>query len=296
MPGLTTLPSDTTVEEAVAVIERDGGVIIENLFSGDVLSGLQRDIAAALSTTSFGVEDDFAGMKTKRAGAMFARSDHMVDVVTDPTFHGIAETLLCTPVPVWAGEHRVMVAPSLQVGVTQSIHITPGQGAQPLHRDDAAWLWRHPGFGREARVQIMVAISDFTEQNGATRVIPGSHRWDDEQAPKLADSVAAEMTAGSALIWIGSTYHGGGENVSDAPRTGLTASLDISILRQEENQYLSLPLERVRALPERVQRLLGWAGGEEYFLGWVELDGRMASPMELLANADYTDIGSVPRG
>ncbi|WP_274008958.1 phytanoyl-CoA dioxygenase family protein, partial [Escherichia coli] len=74
--------------------------------------------------------------------------------------------------------------PDIQVGVTQAIQIHPGQGVQPLHRDDSVWLWRHPGYNREARVQIMIAITDFSEENGGTLVIPGSHKWDDERMPK----------------------------------------------------------------------------------------------------------------
>ena len=99
--------------------------------------------------------------------------------------------------------------------MTQAIQILPGQGLQPLHRDDSVWLWRHPNYGREARFQVMVAVSDFTAANGATLVIPGSHKWDDERMQQ-EEAVSAEMSAGDALFFIGSTYHGGGKNTSDA--------------------------------------------------------------------------------
>lgn len=294
MVALTTLPNTAPLEEVVAVVERDGGVIVEGLFSGELLEALQRDVESALNTTPFGVDPDFAGTLTQRSGAMFARSDHMAEVATHPTYVGIANALLRKPITVFAGEHPVPITPGVQVGLTQAIRIAPGQGAQVLHRDDAVWLWRHNGDGREARVQIMVAISDFTAENGGTRVIPGSHRWDDERAPKLEESVSTEMTAGSALFWVGSVYHGGGQNTSSEPRTGLTMSLDLSFLRQEENHYLSIPLERVKSFPPDVQQLLGWAGGGEHFLGWVERDGQMSDPMALLQLDEYTEIGLVP--
>jgi ectoine hydroxylase-related dioxygenase (phytanoyl-CoA dioxygenase family) len=104
----------------------------------------------------------------------------------------------------------------------------------------------------------MIAASEFTARNGATRVIPGSHRWDDERGPREDEAVPAEMRAGSALLWLGSTYHGAGANRSDGPRTGLSYALDLGNLRQEENQYLSIPLDVVRGYPEDVQRLLGY--------------------------------------
>jgi ectoine hydroxylase-related dioxygenase (phytanoyl-CoA dioxygenase family) len=154
-----------------------------------------------------------------------------------------------------------------------------------LHRDDAVFLWRHPTYGREARLQIMVALSDFTADNGATLVIPRSHLWDDDRRPERSEAIPAVMQAGSALLFLGSTYHGGGENcTADQVRTGLTTGLDLSFLRQEENMYLSLPADVVRSYPDEIQRLLGWSAGRN-FLGWIEIDGQMTDPIVLLQDA-----------
>ncbi|MEU0265131.1 phytanoyl-CoA dioxygenase family protein [Nocardioides sp. NPDC006303] len=293
MVGLTTLPNTASVDDVVAIIERDGGVIVEDLFGGNVLEGLQRDIELAINSVPEGVDAEFAGTKTRRAGALFARSEHMIDVATNPIYQGAARAILQKPLHVFFGEERTEITPQIQIGTTQAIHIQPGQGAQVLHRDDTVWMWRHPDYGREARVQIMVAITDFTHENGGTQVIPGSHKWDDDRAPKVSEAVSTEMKAGSALIWIGSTYHGGGNNTSDGPRTGLTMAFDLAFLRQEENQYLSIPLEKVKSFPEDVQRLLGWESGES-FLGFVEKDGQMTDPMDILNSAEYEEIGRIP--
>jgi ectoine hydroxylase-related dioxygenase (phytanoyl-CoA dioxygenase family) len=136
----------------------------------------------------------------------------------------------------------------------------------------------------------MLAISDFTEENGATRVIPGSHQWDDERMPTQEETVAAEMKAGSALLWMGSVYHGGGANTSSSPRTGLTMAYDLAFLRLEENHFLSLPIERVRQLPPEMQRLLGWSASST-LLGWVEIDGQMRDPQELLGMPAFSEPG-----
>ncbi|MND17490.1 Phytanoyl-CoA dioxygenase (PhyH) [compost metagenome] len=283
--SLVTLPGTASVEHVVEIIERDGGVIIADFMASDVLSELKQQIDAALDTSSFGHENFFVGTSTRRASRLFARCSRMVDVVLHPLYLGAARKILQKPVSVWFGQQRTTVTPQIQIGMTQAIQIHPGQGKQPLHRDDTSFLWRHPNYGREARLQIMLAITEFTEATGATKVIPGSHKWDDERCPQPEEAVNAEMAAGSALLFIGSTYHGGGTNSSDAPRTGLTMGIDLGCVRQEENQYLSIPFETLKGLPSEVQRLLGWDAGEN-FMGWVEQGGKMLSPHTFLQSDD----------
>ncbi|WP_062795710.1 phytanoyl-CoA dioxygenase family protein [Williamsia muralis] len=292
--GLTTLPSSTTIDEAVEIILRDGGVIIENLYTAATIAGLLADLEPALQKVRGGDDEVFAGTQTRRAGSLFARSPHMADVALSPLYLGISRAILQKPVDVFFGEDSTPITPDIQVGMTQAIQIAPGQGAQPIHRDDTVFLWRHPSFGREARVQIMVAVTDFTKENGGTLVIPGSHLWDDTRKPTAAEAVSTEMRAGSALIFIGSTYHGGGNNTTDERRTGVTMSFDLSTLRQEENQYLSIPLATVKGFPVELQRLLGWSAGDN-FMGWIEMEGQMVDPHSLLARDDYPSaLGGLP--
>ncbi|TFF41724.1 phytanoyl-CoA dioxygenase family protein [Pseudomonas sp. RIT623] len=287
---LSTLGSDASVEQVVEIIRRDGGVIISDLVSPATLNALRNELDSYLNVTPCGVDPYFAGTQTRRVARIIGRSDTAVEVAMNPLFLGVARQILQTPTHVWVGSDRIEMAPDIQLSITQAIQIGPGQGLQPLHRDDATSLWRHPQFGREARLQMMLAISDFTEENGATRVIPGSHLWDDERMPTQEETVAAQMPAGSALLWMGSVYHGGGANTSAAPRTGLTMAYDLAFLRLEENHFLSIPIERVRQLPAEMQRLLGWSASST-LLGWVEIDGQMRDPQELLNMPAFSEPG-----
>ncbi|MCE1117803.1 MULTISPECIES: phytanoyl-CoA dioxygenase family protein [Pseudomonas] len=287
---LSTVGSDASVEQVVEIIRRDGGVIISDFVSPATLKALTEELDTYLKATPCGVDPYFAGTQTRRVARIIGRSDTAVEVALNPLFIDTARQILQTPTHVWVGSDRIEVAPDIQLSITQAIQIGPGQGLQPLHRDDATSLWRHPQYGREARLQMMLAISDFTDENGATRVIPGSHLWDDERMPTQEETVAAQMKAGSALLWMGSVYHGGGANRSDAPRTGLTMAYDLAFLRLEENHFLSIPVERVRQLPAEMQRLLGWSASST-LLGWVEIDGQMRDPQELLGMADFAEPG-----
>jgi ectoine hydroxylase-related dioxygenase (phytanoyl-CoA dioxygenase family) len=287
---LAKLPRTASVDEVVTIIERDGGVIIEDFLASDVLASVKEDLATAFDEIPFGEDEEFAGKRTRRASRLFGRVRNMSDIALHPLYVGAAEKILRKPTPLWVGQNKVDIVLDLQIGVTQGIEIHPGQGTQPLHRDDMMAAWRHPQYGREARVQIMLAVTDFTEENGGTRVIPGSHKWDDDRMPLNEETVPTIMSAGSALLWIGSVYHGGGNNTSDAPRTGLSMAYDLACLRSEENHFLSLSVEEVAALPVQIQRMLGWSAGENYS-GWVEIDGQMADPQQLLATPE-----DVPNG
>ncbi|AWH90934.1 phytanoyl-CoA dioxygenase family protein [Dietzia lutea] len=279
--GLTTLEPTSSVEEVVSVIERDGGVIIRDFCDAATLAGIKADLGPILESLPFGIDPEFSGTKTRRLGGIFKHTRHADPIIRNPLYRETAERFLCIPELIWVGDDRLEVAPTIQVGVTQLISIHPGEGAQPLHRDDSVWQWRHVEGGRQARVQIMVAVSDFTADNGGTLVIPGSHRWDDERAPGRDEAVSTVMPAGSALIFIGGTYHGGGNNHTDDPRIGLTMSLDLGYLRQEENQYLTIPVEQARELPTDIQKIIGYQGCPPT-MGWVETDGVMRDPHVLL--------------
>lgn len=292
MTGLTRLSSDDRVDEVVEVLERDGGVIIESFLAPRTLEGLRRDLMPLLEQQSTG-RDGFSGFKTRRLSALFAHTRHCAEIATHPLFLKPAEHFLCKPRHVWVGEDRIPLAADIRIGVTQAIQIGPGQAAQPLHRDDTAFLWKHPTNGREGRLQVICAVSDFTAQNGGTLVIPGSHLWDDERKPEISEAIPTEMKAGSALIFLGSTFHAGGTNsTSDELRTAAGMALDVSNVRQEENMYLSLSSDLVASYPENIQRLLGWSAGTNH-MGWVEVDGQMMDPIHLLAHGDRSLLKGV---
>lgn len=137
----------------------------------------------------------------------------------------------------------------------------------------------------EVQLASLLALVDFTAENGATRVVPGSHQWDRERQPSAAELVPAEMKAGSAVVYLGSTIHAGGTNsTTDQWRRGMHISYCVGWLRTEENQYLSTPLDHVRRLPRRAQELLGYAAHDAIasgggYLGTVDIQ----DPVELIA-------------
>jgi len=278
--AMTTVGGDASVDAVCSALERDGGVIVEGFAPPALVDSLLADLEPFLGRSDWG-RDDFSGGRTRRASALFARTRHAADVVQHPLFLGPARRILQRPTASWLGAARQESVPTVQVGGTQVIRIFPGEQEQPLHRDDMVFQWRHPTHGREARVQLMLALGEFTADNGATLVVPGSNHWDDERAPRRDEAVPAVMPAGAALIFLGSTYHGGGGNRSAAPRTGLTMTLDLGYLRQEENQYLSVPPSIVAGYPDEVRRLLGYAACPP-LMGWIEVDGQMVDPLALL--------------
>jgi ectoine hydroxylase-related dioxygenase (phytanoyl-CoA dioxygenase family) len=286
MTHLTRLSArDAAAEHVVAALERDGGVIVEDFLASETLDGLRRDLLPRIDCQPVG-RDSFSGMRTRRLSRLFARTRHCAEIATHPLYLPVAEHFLCRPRAVWVGDERMMIAADVRIGVTQAIQIGPSQAAQPLHRDDTAFLWRHPTGGHEGRVQIICAISDFTAENGGTLVIPGSHLWDDDRKPDMSEAIATVMKAGSALIFLGSTFHAGGANSTQAEyRTAAGLALDASNVRQEENMYLSLTSREVASYPEQIQRLLGWSAGTNH-MGWVEVDGQMIDPNRLLGDLE----------
>jgi ectoine hydroxylase-related dioxygenase (phytanoyl-CoA dioxygenase family) len=288
MAELTHTTPATSLDDVVEILERDGAVIVEDFVDAETLAALRADLGSGLEAAGYS-ESGYDGQKTKRLSSLFQRSPGpMTSVVLQPQFLGAAQRLLQQPTHMWIGKVKMEVTPSIQVSFTQAIRIDPGQGRQPLHRDDAMHLWRHPG--PPCRLQLMLAMTDFTSANGATLVIPGSHHWDDERAPAYAETIPAVMPAGSALLWPGGVYHGGGANTTDSPRYSLSVALDLGNLRQEENQYLAVPQETVLTLPEEMQRLLGWDRCPPG-LGQVE-----TQDPHLLLGQTHQELSSRPRG
>ena len=195
-PGvLTRVKPDTPLDDVVEVLERDGAIIIEDFVDGETLRGLRGDLEPILDDARHCAKG-YDGHLTRRVSSLFRRTSHLTPVVTQSQYLGAARRIMQKPGHMWVGRARIEVTPSIQLSATQAIRIDPGQGKQPLHRDDALHLRSHPG--PTSRVQLMLALSEFTAANGATLIIPGSHRWDDETPPAYADAVPAAMPAGLA--------------------------------------------------------------------------------------------------
>jgi hypothetical protein len=149
------------------------------------------------------------------------------------------------------------------------IAIGPGEPGQPIHRDQWAFDFFPFPMGYEVQCNTIWAMSDFTAENGATRVIPGSHLYEDKLELTHDDCEAAEMPMGSVFVYTGAVYHGGGANKAKTTRYGLNLTYARSWLRQEENQYLSVPLDVARELPDALLKLIGYQRGA-YALGYVD--------------------------
>jgi ectoine hydroxylase-related dioxygenase (phytanoyl-CoA dioxygenase family) len=162
------------------------------------------------------------------------------------------------------------------LNTAQLIQIGSGESLQSLHRDEDAWPFVQPP-KPQLEVEAMFALSDFTAANGATRVVPGSHTWPADRQALEEEITQAEMVAGSALVYLGSTLHGGGANRSaDESRRGMFLGYVVGWLRTEENTYLTVPIDYVKTMPQRVQELLGYKAHGA--IGVVDV----GSPMVLL--------------
>jgi ectoine hydroxylase-related dioxygenase (phytanoyl-CoA dioxygenase family) len=171
---------------------------------------------------------------------------------------------------------------SYHLHLTQVIALGPGEPAQMIHRDQWAFDFFPFPSGYEVQCNTIWAMTDFTEANGGTRLVPDSHTREDRLELTLADTVAAEMPAGSVLFYTGSLYHGAGANQSDGVRAGINITYALSWLRQEENQYLATPLEQARTFPEPLLRLMGYQRGA-YALGYVD---DLRDPIAVLRGGD----------
>lgn len=248
--SLIHLPSDVSVDVVVKHLKEDGYCIIDHAISDDVVDAINEEIHPYLYKTD-GADNNALGKKTRRCGAMPARSLSSHQVIMHPTVVGATKTLL--------GEN----ATTVQLNLTQLIAVGPGEKAQFLHRDEYCWdFFDH--FPPEIHLEVSTiwAMDDFTEENGATRVIPNSHT--NKLLPHEfyhASTYAAEMKKGSVLIYTGKTIHGAGANQSDKVRRALNIDYCVGWLRQEENQYLSVPIEMVRTFPKDLRDMLGYQLG-----------------------------------
>jgi ectoine hydroxylase-related dioxygenase (phytanoyl-CoA dioxygenase family) len=249
------LPASTNGEEVSAALAEFGAVIVDNLVTAAYIDGVADELRPWIDATEFG-PDDFTGRRTKRTGGLVGRSQKCRELVMNP--------LVLATCGKFLGH-----ASSFQLHLTQVIAIGPGEPAQTIHRDQWAFDFFPFPQGYEVQCNTIWAMTDFTEENGATRVVPGSNKLGDKLKFKLEDSESAAMTKGSVLVYSGSVYHAGGANQSNSMRAGINITYNVSWLRQEENQYLAVPLEIARTLPVDLLKLIGYQRGS-YALGYVD--------------------------
>jgi len=250
------------VEGLVDELEREGYALLPDAADPDQVATARADLEAILEHTPAG-RDDFEGRRTQRVYALFAKTRSLDAFALHPTVLGVLDRVL--------GDYQLSAPAAIAIG--------PGEGNQPLHPDDAIYPVARPH--PELVVNVMWPLEDFTVANGATRVVPGSHRWAEERPGPETATRAIEMPAGSALLYLGSVWHGGGANHTDRRRLGVVLHYSAAWLRPVENHALAVPPSVVAALPTRLQELLGYNICPP-FIGYV--DGH--HPRKLLANAD----------
>jgi len=276
------IPADQPAQRVLDALEADGAVIVQGLLADDVLSRLNAELDPWLEQTTperpclNPAIEWFMGKTTRHLTGVAAKSrTFATDVLCHPLLLEVCDAILlpnCT---------------RYQLNVGHVLDRGPGAEPQLLHRDQLVWndLPRpHP----EVQVASVMALVDFTEENGATRVIPGSHKWPLERTPKDEETVAAVMNAGDAVVYLGSTIHGAGSNTTtDVFRRGMHLSYVLGWLRTEENNYIGTPLEVVRDLPRQSQELIGYAAHDALargggYLGAVDV----RDPVEMLEKGD----------
>lgn len=250
--------TEETVGGIVAALEADGYAVVPAAIDAGQVAAARHALEALLAQTPNG-RDDFEGRHTRRVYALFGKTRALDAMAVHTLVLGVLDAVL--------GQYALS-APT-------AIAIEPGEVAQPLHPDDAIYPVARPH--TELVVNVMWPLGEFTVDNGATRIVPGSHRWGDERPTADTATVAVEMAPGSALLYLGSVWHGGGANRSAGTRLGVVLHYAVGWLRPVENHVLVVPPAVARDLEPRLQELLGY----DIFLPFIGyVDGR--HPRKLL--------------
>jgi ectoine hydroxylase-related dioxygenase (phytanoyl-CoA dioxygenase family) len=240
-PKQGTLSAATsTGEEIAARLLADGYVVVTDMMSDADVHTARADLDRVLAMTKTG-RNAFEGYSTQRVYALFAKTRTFDQAATHPLLLDVLDRVL--------GHYQLSAPVGIRIG--------PGEKAQILHCDDAIYPLPKPH--PPVVVNTMWPLDEFTQENGATRFVPGSHRWEPGRHPTDADDVAmATMMPGSAMFYLGSLWHGGGANQTGKPRLGVILEYAAAWLRPQENHCLAVPRATVSQLPQRLQELLGY--------------------------------------
>ncbi|MGH0029366.1 MAG: phytanoyl-CoA dioxygenase family protein [Myxococcota bacterium] len=279
-----TLPRLAASDGAAAIhtaLGEAGGGVVEGVLDADTLQRFNAEIDEHLLSRPEGrpvlteAHRFFFGAQTRHVAGVAGWSRVFAEeVLCHPLLLALADAVLLPS----CVNYRLNVAHVLDRG--------PGSTQQLPHRDEAVWC-HMPSPHPELQLAAILALEDFSAGNGATRVVPGSHRWPRERQPEPEELVAAEMPAGSAVVYLGSTIHGGGANTGGGRRRGMHMSFCLGWLRTEENNYLTTPPDVARPLPLRAQELLGYRAHDALAVGGGYLgtvDTR--DPIDLLASGE----------
>ena len=244
-----------SLTEILAVLAQDGGVIVHNMLSPQVVANLLSELAPQSETSQVGPKSSnenvnhFWGQQTKRFTRLAQRSQTFADeVLVHPILTGLADELLkpyCAS--YWMNTGQMMI-------------VMPGGAPQYMHRDSDDWPAMCSPTAPPCQISCMFALSDFTTENGATRVAPGSHLWSDYSRQAADDEITqAVMPAGSGMIYLGKTLHSAGANKTEnEPRFGMHLSYVLGWLTPEEAGCLGVTEDRAKTFTKQQQQLLGY--------------------------------------
>lgn len=245
-------------------IARDGYSILENAIEPELVDALAEDLLRLEREHDVRpARNDFEGHRTWRIYNLLVHGKLYERIPVHENVLPVVERVL---------------DPGCLVSSLSSIAIGPDEKAQPIHADDQLMPLAKPH--APTVCNTMWALTDFTEENGATRLIPGSHLADSSpDYGKHYDSIPAEMKKGSVLIWHGSLWHGGGANRTRERRVGIAMNYCAGFIRQQENQQLGIPREIAKGFSPRLRELVGY-GVYKMLIGHID----KRSPVELLGD------------
>lgn len=253
--GLSTPEERAAAAPDIDALHRDGYLILHDMLTPEETAAIRGELERLHQSTPLG-RTDFEGFHSKRVYNLIAKTRLVDALCTHPRVIAIAEGYL---------------ADQIQITAASALTILPEETEQGLHRDDNPYPLPRPR--PPLILGTLWAIDPFTRENGATLLVPGSHKALGDDIPE-EEPIQAEMPAGSVLLYDGGIWHGGGANRSDSQRAAINLSYNCAWLRQQENQFLAVPRDTVRLLSRPLQRLLGYTTAS-IMLGYV--DGR--SPM-----------------
>lgn len=246
LPAVPLLPADHAAQELTDALDEAGCCIIEYAVSPEVMDTLRDEMAPYVESTPRG-DTDFTGEGTRRTGLVVGRSAAFREHLA---LHWSVRV---------ACDHLLGHAHTWNLSFCHFFELFGGEPPQLLHRD--SWKYGAPPLGVEVDVNALWAVSDFTTDNGATRVAPGSHRWPPGRRPEPGEVVSAVAPKGSVLLYTGLLFHGGGANVSRDMRLAVNAQHSVGWLSQTELMLLEYPPDVVADWEDDLIRLIGYQLG-----------------------------------
>lgn len=230
-----------------AEIRRQGYTVIPDFMTPSTIEAVREGLKP-FQGTHHG-RNDFEGFRTERIYTLVARAPVFQDLAEEPRIMALLERFL---------------QPGFLLTASQSIQINPGETAQGVHTDDG--FYRLPRPRAAISFTLIAAVDAFTQANGCTEVVPGSHLWGEPGAPGRPSDLAeieamlvpVEMPAGACFVMAGTTLHRGGANRTDRPRLAFTNQYCEPWARPQENFFLAIPYDEVRSMSPRLQKLLGY--------------------------------------